>query len=115
MGKQQKVCHWESEPPTGSSSRVEEIDHFDARGMRRVYGRGDHFVRLVFNLDVWRSRNGRLFVRFWSRSKGISWCSFELLGTKVPDVTFPSSDHWIPECLREQYDDWVVDCFEDPA
>ena len=35
------VVSWESEPPKNARVRIEAIDRFDARGMRRIYGRGD--------------------------------------------------------------------------
>jgi len=47
------LTYWDSKPPE-TDATVEEIDHFDARGMRRVYGRGDHFGRhRSFNMDIW--------------------------------------------------------------
>ena len=88
MGKKQSLGYWDSEGPIDSSIRVEEIDPFDARGKRRVYGRGDIFDRLTLNIDVWRSRNGRLFVRFWSRSAEVDWRSYEIFGSHLADL-FP--------------------------
>ena len=117
MGQKRSLAYWDTEAPIGPSIRVEEIDHFDARGKRRVYGRGDIFDRLALNMDIWRSRNGRLFVRFWSRSKEVDWRSYEIVGlldieSHEDTPTSGFSEEWIPECLREEYNDWVLDCFE---
>lgn len=117
MGKKQSLAYWDTEAPIGPSIRVEEIDHFDARGKRRVYGRGDQFARLALNMDIWRSRNGRLVVRFWSRSKEFDWLSYEIVGLldfESHDDTPTSgfSEDWIPECLRVEYDNWVLDWLE---
>jgi len=54
MGKKQSLAYWDTEGPIGSSIRVEDIDRFDARGKRRVYGRGDIFDRLTLNMDAGR-------------------------------------------------------------
>ena len=82
MGNHQKQSwgNWESEAPIGSSIILEGIGHFDARGKRRVFGRGDIYPRLTLNMDVWRSSNGRLFVRFWTRAQDYDWCSDSQLG-----------------------------------
>ena len=111
--EKQRFVHWDSKGPISSSIRVEVIDHFDARGKRRVYGRSDQFGRLVLYMDVWRSRDGRLFVRFWSRNQEVDWCSYEIVGlldSESHGDTSPSGfcENWIPECLREEYDSWVI-------
>ena len=116
MGNQLKQFrgNWESEVPTGSSISLEEIDHFDARGKRRVYGRGDMYSRLTLNVDVWRSGSGQLFVRFWTGAQDYDWCSYEILGLSDSEslTTRDFNDDWIPKCLREAYDDWVTDCLD---
>jgi hypothetical protein len=54
------LTYWQSEAPAAKAF-VMEIDHFDARGMSRVYGRGDHFGRYrSFHMDIWKTRDGRL-------------------------------------------------------
>lgn len=111
--QKQRVAYWDSEGPIGSSIRIEGIDHFDARGKRRMYGRGDQFGRLVLNMDVWLSRDGRLFVRFWSRNEDVDWYSYEIVGLVDIESHYDTSppefgEHWIPECLREEYDNWVA-------
>lgn len=88
-----------------------EIEHFPARGMKRVYGRGDHFPsRPAFNMDVWRDRQGRLLARFWSRSGEVDWESWEILGIPVPESLSgpPFDEQWVPDCLRKQYDTWII-------
>jgi hypothetical protein len=77
--------------------------------MRRVYGRGDHLNR-VFKMDIWKDRNGRFLVRFWSRNVGVNDESWQIIG--VPDAEQitgpPFGDEWVPNCLREQYDTWLT-------
>lgn len=95
------LTFWESEIPA-TVATVEEIDHFDARGMQRVYGRGDHFGRHhSFNMDIWMARNGRLLMRYWSRYCDIDRRSFEITGVDlggIPErqVTSPYEESWIP-------------------
>ena len=115
MGKRRKqwVVQWDSAALISSSIRIEGIDHFDARGKLRVYGRGDHFGRSTFKMDVWQSRDRRLFVRFWSPYQEVDWGSYELVGlidSEIPDRSPTSyfTDQWIPECLRQEYDTWVI-------
>jgi hypothetical protein len=82
------LTHWDSEAPT-MDAQVEEIEHFDARGMCCVYGRGDHFGRhRSFNMDIWKTRDERLMMRCWSRCEDIDWRSFEIKGIdtdKIPE------------------------------
>lgn len=61
-------------------------------------------------MDVWRSANGRLLVRFWSRSAEVDWYSFEILGLEYDQslADFTLGEHWVPEALRDEYDDWVL-------
>jgi hypothetical protein len=114
MPKQRKErnVYWENKGPSGLSIKIELTDDFDARGKHRVYGRGDLFGRLVLNMDIWRDRNGRLFARFLSRSSEVDWYSYEIFG--LPEdiqLTQPGealNEKWAPECLRDEYDSWVV-------
>lgn len=113
---------WDFEGPTDSSISLEPVDHFDARGMRPVYGRGDHgWHRAPFEMNIWVTRNQRLFVRFSSRSQIVDWSSYELIGLKpgtypldTPKSCFDGvwrndfNDDWIPRCLKEEYNDWIV-------
>jgi len=60
------IADWEAPAPKVRGVTWDYVEDFDARGMRRVYGRGDHFGRNpVFHMDVWLAKNGRLLVRFW--------------------------------------------------
>ena len=114
MPKQRKErnVYWENKGPSGPSIKVELIDDFDARGKHRVYGRGDHFVRLILNMDIWQDRNGRLFARFWSRNDEVDWHSYEIVGlSDNVGLNLPIGEldeQWVPECLRDEYDSWVV-------
>ena len=83
--KERFVC-WDTSGPTSRGIRVEPTEHFDARGMRHIYGQGDHFGHLVLNMDVWRGKNGRALARFWSRSQEVDGESYEVFGLDVPDL-----------------------------
>jgi len=92
---------------------VEEIEHFDARGMRRVYGRSDQFARYrSFNMDIWKTCGGRLLMRCWSRCEDIDWRSFEITGvdlTEIPEREKSSGfqESWVPQAVRRVYDHWI--------
>lgn len=92
------------------TAAVTEIEPFSARGMKRVFGRGDHYQRCTFNMDIWRDRAGRLRARFWSRSEEVEDQSWEIIG--VPDGEQlsgpPFDEHWVPDCLRKHYGAWVL-------
>ena len=104
---------WERDGPKGGRIKLDYIGHFDARGMRLVYGRGDHFGRRSsFHMDVWFTRNGRLLARFWSHSNEVDWCSFEVIGFRhEPPGKKKANDlneDWVPQCLRDEYDSWII-------
>ena len=103
------TLYWEYPPHADLSATVHLIDHFNARGMRRVYGRCDHLQRRL-NMDIWRTRDSRLLVRFWSRNENVDGESWEVIG--VPDAQQlpgpPFDEGWIPNCLREEYAKWVI-------
>ena len=94
---------------------LEEIEHFNARGMRRIYGRNDCFGRYhSFNMDIWQAREGTLFIRLWSRCTEIDWRSFKIIG--IDFLTVPcgkagdfTEDEWIPAAVRRAYDDWITE------
>ena len=112
-----KLQYWHSEGPNSPEVYIEEIDHFDARGKVRVYGRGDHFVENDFNMDIWRGRDRMMLVRFWSkycdsRYDDIYGRSFKIVGMLDTDITGNKMmGNWIPYCLRVQYDDWIFNGF----
>lgn len=86
---------------------VEAIADFSARGMHRVYGRGDQFRNRTLNLDLWKTKDGRLLARFWSRSLEVDPESWEVMGFAGTD--FPTGDErWVPQLLRQCYDSWVI-------
>ena len=111
-----KVCpmlYWVFDAPPMSRIRIENVEVFDARGMRRVYGRGDILGRkAAFNMDIWRDRSGNLFARFWSRNSEVDDLSFAIYGINadsIPERAKESafSDAWIPKALRAEYENWV--------
>jgi hypothetical protein len=109
-------AEWESvasEAPIADASSVEEIDPFDARGLRLVYGRRDHFGRHhSFNMDIWSTRDGRLLMRCWSQCADIDGRCFEIKGVNVAaiprrDAKLGFQDSWIPQAVRRAYDTWI--------
>jgi hypothetical protein len=110
--KPTKWVIWEEPSRRASEIKVKYIDHFDAPGMRLVYGRGDHYGGgRTFNMDVWRTRSGRLLVRFWSRSVWVDEASLEVIGfsPRLPPRRkgAPLDARWVPQCLRDEYDAWI--------
>jgi hypothetical protein len=77
--------------------------------MRRVYGRVDR-MRRTFCMDIWRTYNNRLLVRFWSRSGDVDGECWEIIGgpdvQQMPRLTFDEGS--APNCLREAYDNWMI-------
>jgi len=105
-----RLEYWDSEGPNSPEVYIEEIDHFDARGKVRVYGRGDHFVEKDFNMDIWGGRDRMMIVRFWSKDEDIDWRAFKIVGMLDTDITgHRMMGDWIPYCLRVEYDDWISD------
>ena len=110
------LTYWDSEAPA-MDAIVKEIEHFDARGMRRVYGRGDHFGHCrSFNMDIWKARDGRLLMRCWSRCKDIDWRSFEIKGVipvKIPEGNKKTGlrESWVPKTARKAYNQWIQEEF----
>lgn len=105
--------HWDGNGLTAKSVRIELIEPFDARGKRLVYGRGDHFQGRTLNMDVWLSREGILYARFWSRSRYVEGCNYAVTGVAEPPGRRKKGvaaldERWVPELLRDEYDDWVV-------
>jgi hypothetical protein len=110
------LIHWDSGPPD-ADAKVEEIHPFDARGMRRFYGRGDHFGRHhTFNMDIWMSRAGRLLMRCWSHCRDIDGRSFEIKGLDISEIPEPAKnaclqDSWVPNVVRNIYEEWIHEEF----
>lgn len=112
-----ELIYWESNAPINPPGAVNiaRIGHFTARGMRRVYGRIDHFGG-GFNLDIWKNNTGRLFMRCWSRYSDYDSASFEIIGATPPEVHklggVPQlTDDWVPKGVRETYEEWVKEEF----
>ncbi len=105
---------WDTEGLKGRGISINMIDDFDARGLRRLYVRTDVFPKApLLNMAIWTDRKERLFARFWSRSEYVEWESYEIIGIKPEQISRiftknPDSDEWIPECLRDAYDDWII-------
>lgn len=107
---------WEQSGRRARGISLNVISDFDARGMRRVYGRSDHFGRgRTFNMDVWLARNGRLLVRFWARRDEVDWESLEVTGfshsARPKNEKREMNEDWAPQCLRDEYDNWILSEF----
>jgi len=95
---------------------VKSIDHFNAHGMRRVYGRRDTFPiagKRAYNrnLDIWLTRESRILARFWAEGTEVDEESFEIVGIADPSLREKQSgvsEGWVPQRLRDEYDDWIV-------
>jgi hypothetical protein len=91
------MVFWDSTAPA-TQAQVEWIDYFDARGMRRVYGRGDHFGRNhIFNMDIWKTRDGRLLMRCWSQCDDIDGRSFQITGVDLSAIPARDKEHGFQE------------------
>ena len=112
------TVQWEHEPAQSVGIAIIEIANFSARGMRRIYGRGDRFGSRAFNMDIFINRATRMLVRFWSRADEVASESWELFGLKPK--TLPRAcgeagaekpdepERLIPVVLREKYDSWII-------
>jgi hypothetical protein len=121
------VSVWETKPPKdGDLADLILTPWFSARGMLRVYGRGDNFPEvygpgrrgfLICNLDIWQRNDGRIFLRFQSNRKCLDAFSYELTGCKKvsqPDKQTGFDDSWVPWIVRSDYDEWVEECIKYP-
>ena len=111
----QAEIHWTAGPAERprTKQQLNECATFDARGMHRVYGRGDHF-QLRLKLDIWVDRDGRLWMRLWSRSRPSDTVSYELIGMQLPLHAAKKGgklldDEWVPQIVRDTYQDWVME------
>ena len=106
------IAHWDTDGPRGKNLKVEMANHFDARGMRRLYGRGDWFTRRSFHMDMWSGKDGRILARFWAHSTDVDSESYEVFGLKPvpPDPMAANrfSELNVPEALRREYDNWIL-------
>lgn len=118
-GIRKPMFEWFTAPPEIEPRIVDvvEIDPFSAKGMRRVYGRGDHFGGgRTFQLDIWRNNHDQLFMRCWSHYGDYLPRSFSITGVK-PQVN-PKVDgkpdlreEWVPQIVRDAYNDWAREEF----
>lgn len=114
MNKNSYITDWESKAPKVNVT-VTEIEHFDARGKVSVFGRGEIFShRKKFDMTIWKTKNDRLLMRFWSTCKEIYWESHEIKGIdikKIPVLEY--IDIWIPDDIRLKYEDWIEEQYWD--
>ena len=105
------MLYWEK-PGLRGPYDIEFISEFDARGMQPVYCRSEYFGRYSLHMNVWRTCDERLVARLWSRCREAEGCSIEVVGFTRPRTPSNSinscGEHWIPECLREEYESWII-------
>ncbi len=115
LATQTPMFVWFTEPPVIDPGTVDvvEIDPFSARGMRRVYGRGDHFGGgRTFQLDIWKNKHNQLFMRCWSHYSDYLPMSFLITGVNPQvnpkvDGKHDLREDWVPQIVRDAYDDWA--------
>ena len=101
---------WDTEIAPTTSILIDHITWFNARGMRYVYGRGDHFGgKCSFNMEIWLATSGRLLARFWSRNNDVDRRSLEIVGLSSAEIPEAFGDSWIPQGLRAEYEDWITE------
>jgi hypothetical protein len=111
------TTYWESAPPKTKNINIEYIQHFDARGMRRVYGRCDQLgPHHTFNMNIWLTSSGRLLMRLWSHCQDIDERSFEIKGLDASEITKPIrgsvlEDTWVPDIVRNTFNKWIDEEF----
>ena len=61
-------------------------------------------------MTIWRGRDRRMLVRFWSEDDDIEWRAFKIVGMLDTNITGNKMmGDWIPYRLRVDYDDWISD------
>jgi hypothetical protein len=114
-----RFLSWDSQkgPARRKAISILTAPDFSARGMRRIYGRGDHFPRLSCGMVIFLRRDARVFVRFYSPGLRETYRTYELLGLKLrtlPQRGAPLGDDCVPEVLRDLYEGWVEECLWHP-
>jgi len=112
-----------SEMPKSAKDCVtlEFIDHFHARGMRRLHSFDVHLSprMRVFRGDIWGTKGGRLLVRFHCPTESDYDESHRVIGLFVSDLSQADLDEcaeieddlwpaWAPQCIRERWDLWFT-------
>jgi hypothetical protein len=97
------IVTWEHQVQQDAGITCEPIEGFNARGMTRLYSRGDHLGNRTLNLDLWKARDGRVLARFWSRSNEVDGESWAVHGGR----TNAQNEQQVPQCLRDRYDAWA--------
>lgn len=110
------VSAWVTKPLLRAPrAHLEELEDFDARGMRSIFGRVDQFPGLpAFHLDLWLAKGNRVFVRFSSRGSYVGRCSYELHEFKITRETIDGVARYdrealTPPIVRIAYDEWLDD------
>ena len=109
--KKFKHIEWQTNGSRSKRISAIPIEHFDARGMRKFYGRADKFGTCCLYMSVWRTSKGRLLARFWSYNDEVDFYSYEISGlsslANQSSSTEKNNEFLIPQCLRDEYENWV--------
>lgn len=112
MGSRPEFFFWPC-PPSRERVVVEQIEPFDARGMKRVYGREDGLPRTpCFHLDIFAAADGRVRMRCWARGD-MEDRAYEVTGWKAAararDERRMLDESEIPSAVRRAYERWGVE------
>jgi len=94
--------------------KLEEIEWFDARGMKRLHC-SDHLMPrkngkyFKYSADIWSAKDGRILVKFSSRYSDADNYAYEIRGLKRNDLPEDAKDTetWIPKCVVDEFWNWV--------
>ena len=62
-------------------------------------------------------KDRRVFVRFYSPGKRVTYRSYEMIGLTLPpmrEIAKLLDDEHVPALLRDLYEDWVSECIQYP-
>lgn len=99
--------YWKRNIQRDGDVLIDFAESFDARGMKLVYGRADHFGnKAAFHMDVWRRKDGVLLARLWSNNREVDGESLRIR-KHTPDCPV-HDERWVPEQLRIHYSNWLI-------
>jgi hypothetical protein len=98
-------------PPHLLTDKVEEIDWFHPRQLRRLFGAIYHTGAYAYALELWRNRNWQLFIRFTCTCPEIRGRSFRALGTtpceEAPEAEQGESECLVPQVIRDLFEEYL--------
>ena len=112
---------WAEPPASAPAVVLEDIKHFDARGMKFVWGTGVSFpvVRGSFTIKMacWKNKQDEILIRMSTNARGSDTRSFRMTGVSKPKLA--RAEHWpvrwIPSVVRREFEEWVADELDYPS